>query len=49
MINYPFLILEKRSGLMIGGGRVKERKFSDVRRADVGSVWKHHIPDSGLF
>lgn len=38
MIGYPFVSLEKRSGLIINGGRVKERKVSDARRADVQSA-----------
>ena len=37
MIDYPCVGPRKRTGLMVGGGRVRERKLSNARRrADTG-------------
>lgn len=50
MIDYPCVSPKKRTGLMVGGGRARERKLSNAkRRADLGSAWKRHVPDSCLF
>lgn len=50
MIDYPCVSTKKRTGLMVGGRRVRERKLSNSRRrADLGITWKRHIPDACLF